>query len=627
MSASRWTSSPTSRRTLTLALVVAFVAFAPYSFRAADSITYRISVPEPQHHWLQVEASFTELPPTPLELRMSVSSPGRYSLHDFAKNVYDVHALGPDGRDLRVTRPDASGWTVPDHGPAVSVRYKVFGDRVDGTYLAVDATHVHMNMPAAIMWARGLDDRPSILTFVQPAGVARPWSVATQLHPGSMPFTFTAPNLQYLIDSPVEFGPVVMRQFNVAGRSFRFAVHHTGTESDVDRFVQDIQRLVREEGAVYGEFPEYEPGYYTFLADYLPYSDIDGMEHRNSTVMTQPSSIRGDRFRLLDTAAHEFFHSWNVERIRPKELEPFDLDRANMTGDLWLAEGFTQYYGPLLLTRAGLMNVDAFRQFLTAQVDAVVVEPARRVRSAVDMSDMAPFIDAGRPLDPTNWSNTVLSYYTFGAAIALAMDLSVRDRSDGRITLDDFMRAMWQKHGKPGGSREGYVDRPYTIEDAEARLAESSGDRVFAHDFFSRYIQGHDVADYARLLDRAGFMLRLRDPGRAWWGDVRMDARSDGGHIVDISANAPAYSAGLDRDDVVTAIGNDRISSTEEANAVLSRRKPGDTVTVSYVDRAGVRKSVSVSLVENPHLEIVDAAALTPAQRAFRERWLSSQTK
>jgi len=377
---------------------------------------------------------------------------------------------------------------------------------------------------------------------------------------------------------------------------------------------------------VFGEFPEYEPGQYTFLADYLPNADVDGMEHRNSTVMTQPSTIRGDRMRLLDTVAHEFFHGWNVERIRPRELEPFDLNRANATPDLWLAEGFTQYYGPLLLERAGLTNLDALRQFLAAQIDAVLTEPPRSFRSAVEMSYMAPFIDAGRPLDRTNWSNTVLSYYTFGAAIAAAMDLSLRERSDGKVTLDDYMRAMWQKHGKPGGSREGYVDRPYTIADAEARLAEVS-DRAFARDFFGRYIEGREAADYARLLDRAGLALRKRDAGRAWWGDVRLDSRSEGGRIVELNTNSPAYAAGLDRDDVVTQIAGDRIASTEEANAAISRRKPGDRVTVTYVDRTGAAKSTSVVLVENPHLEIVDAASLSPAQRAFRDRWLGSQSR
>ena len=613
-------------RRIFFVFVIALVA-GPRAFHAATPIAYRVSIPEPQHHWMQVDAAFTDLGNTPLELRISVSSPGRYSLHDFAKNVYDVHAIGTDGRELIVSRPDPSGWTVAEHGSAVTVRYKVFGDRVDGTYLAVDTTHVHMNMPAAIMWARGMDDRPATLTFTQPAGIARPWTVATQLHAGATPLSFTAPNLQYLIDSPAEFGPVAMRQFVVSGHTFRFAAHHTGTDAELDGFAQDVQKIVREEGAVYGEYPDYEPGYYTFLADYLPYADGDGMEHRNSTVMTESSSIRGDRTRLLDTVAHEFFHCWNVERIRPREIEPFDLDHANITGQLWLAEGFTQYYGPLMLERSGLVNTDELRQRLTGLVDLVTTAPGRSVRSAVDMSRMAPFTDGGRPIDRTNWSNTVISYYPFGGAIALAMDLSLRERSNGKTTLDDFMRAMWQKHGKPGGTREGYVDRPYTIADAEARLAEVSGDAAFARDFFSRYIQGKEVADYARLLSHAGFVVRKREAGRAWWGDVRMDSRVDGGHISEVSAGSPAYAAGLDRDDTVTQVAGDRVASLEEVNAAFSRKKAGDRVSVTYIDRAGVSKSTTVTLAENPHLEIVDAASMTAEQRAFRDAWLSSHAK
>jgi predicted metalloprotease with PDZ domain len=280
-----------------------------------------------------------------------------------------------------------------------------------------------------------------------------------------------------------------------------------------------------------------------------------------------------------------------------------------------------------MLTRSGVGNAADFRQFVSAQVDAVVTEPARSVRSAVEMSQLAAFTDAGRPLDRTNWANTFLSYYTYGAAIALAMDLSLRERSGGVVTLDDFMRAMWQKYGKPGGAREGYVDRPYTIDDAEARLAEVSGDQAFAHEFFSRYIRGREAADYKRLLEQAGFVLRKRDAGRGWWGDLRMDSRSDGGRILEVSANSPAYAAGLDRDDTVTQVGGEHITSAEEANAVMSRRKPGDRLSVNYVDRSGASKSTTVTLVENPHLEIVDASSLTAAQRAFRERWLGTQTR
>jgi predicted metalloprotease with PDZ domain len=614
-------------RRFLIAIVGVFAAVST-SFHAATPVRYRFAFPEPQHRWMQVEVSFTELGAGPLELRMSRSSPGRYSLHDFAKNVYDVHALTGDGRELPTARPDASGWNVSDHGGGVTVKYKIYGDRVDGTYLAIDTTHAHINMPAAIMWAHGLDDRPATLTFEPPAGMR--WQVATQLHPGSTPFEFTAPNLQYLMDSPVEFGPIAMRQFSVGSRTFRFSLHHTGTDAELDACMKDVERIVREEGAIYGEFPDYEPGNYTFLADYLPYASGDGMEHRNSTVMTGRASLRSDRLGLLDTVAHEFFHSWNVERIRPRSLEPFDFDRANVSGELWLAEGFTQYFGPLVLQRAGLEDLSSTGRTVAGLVEAVTLGPGRLLRSAEEMSRMAPFIDGSRPFDRTNWPNTVISYYPFGGAIALALDLTLRDRSEGRISLDDYMRAMWRVHGKPGSTREGYVDRPYTVGDAEDRLAEVSGDRAFARDFFARYIQGHDVADYTRLLMRAGLVLRKRQAGRAWWGDLRLEARNGGPHVAAlVPLNSPAYNAGLEQDDELREIDGERVGSTEEVEAMIRRHKPRDRMQVTFVDRAGATKTGSVTLAEDPHLEVVPVesagGSLTPAQKAFRERWLGSK--
>ena len=592
------------------------------SFHAAAPVRYQLSFPEPQHRWMQVEASFSELGAAALELRMSRSSPGRYSLHDFAKNVYDVHAFAADGHELQTTRPDPYGWNVAGHGGAVTVKYKVFGDRVDGTYLAVDTTHAHINMPAAIMWAHGLDDRPAVVRFEQPAGMH--WQVATQLHPGSSPLEFTAPNLQYLMDSPSEFGPVSIRQFTVGPRTFRFSLHHTGTDAELDAYVKDVEKIVRQQGAIYGEYPDYEPGHYTFLADYLPYASGDGMEHRNSTVITAAGSIAAARGSLLGTVAHEFFHCWNVERIRPKGLEPFDFDRANLSGELWLAEGFTQYYGPLTLQRAQLEDLAATARTFGGLIEAVS-GPGHLVRSAEEMSRMASFIDGGRSIDRNNWSTTVISYYPYGGAIALALDLTLRDRTDGRLSLDDFMRAMWTTYGKPGGSREGYVDHPYTIADAEATLAAVSGDPAFARDFFARYIQGHDVADYARLLARAGFTMRKRNPGRAWLGDLRLESR-DGWRVSGlIPPTWPIYAAGIDQDDELQRVDGQRIGDAGDVPAVLQRHRPGETVPVVFVDRTGAAKTASVRLVEDPRTEVVPQVAPTAAQKAFRDGWLGAK--
>jgi predicted metalloprotease with PDZ domain len=607
--------------------------------RAETAIRYRVSFPEPQHHWMQVEAAFPSIDAVTLELRMSRSSPGRYSLHDFAKNVYDVHVFAADGRELPTERPDPSGWTVRSHGGGATVKYKVFGDRVDGTYLAVDATHAHINMPAAIMWGRGFDDRTIRIEFVPPVGTeygprGSGWDVMSQLLPSRLPgtsgtaFEYMAPNLQYLMDSPVEFGRSNVRTFNVDRSTFRFALHSSETRAELDSLVADVEKIVRQEGAIFGEYPIYESGEYTFLADYLPYANGDGMEHRNSTVITGMATVAGDRMSILDTVAHEFFHCWNVERIRPKSLEPFDFDRANISGELWLAEGFTQYYGPLALQRAGLVDVASTAATLTGLVEAVS-GPGHLVRSAEEMSRMAAFIDGGHAIDKTNWSITNISYYPFGGAIALALDLMLRDRSDGRLSLDDFMRAMWRTYGRPGGAREGYVDHPYTIADAEATLASVSGDRAFAREFFDRFVQGHDVADYARLLARAGFVVRRRNPRGGWLGDLSVDVRN-GARVANLIAPTwPVYRAGLDEDDLLQQLDGRTINGDGDVAAVLRQHKPGDSVSIVFTDRTGRSTTATVALVEDPHVEVVPAestgGAVTEAQRAFRRGWLGAQ--
>ena len=266
-----------------------------------------------------------------------------------------------------------------------------------------------------------------------------------------------------------------------------------------------MEKIVREERGVYREFAPYDGGTYTFIADYLPWANGDGMEHRNSTIITSSASIRANRAGLLGTVAHEFFHSWNVERIRPKSLEPFNFDEANMSGELWLAEGFTNYYGPLALQRAGLTQLAEFAETLAAAINTVTFSPGRQVRTAEEMSQMAPFVDAA----------AADRSHRFRQHVHLVLHVGRIDRARPRsrrcanapaasVTLDDFMRAMWEQFGKPGGRAPGYVDQPYTIADAKAVLAAVAGDAAFADDFFARYIQGHEVVNYARLLARRG---------------------------------------------------------------------------------------------------------------------------
>jgi predicted metalloprotease with PDZ domain len=609
-----------------LLAVLLFLAAVPALAQAP--VTYRVSFPAPQHHYADVEVVFADLPSRPLELRMSRSSPGRYALHEFAKNVFDLHAYDGSGKALPFVRPNPYQWTVPEHPGRVRVVYKIFGNRVDGTYLGIDASHAHMNMPATLMWARGLDARPVRVTFAPPAGSK--WKPATQLFPTDDPWTFTAPNLQYLMDSPTELSDQSFRSFKVRNPDGReqtivTAVHHDATDAEVDEYAAATEKIVREQAAVYGELPQFDHGTYTFLGDYVPWGGGDGMEHRNSTVVAEAASIRGNTRGVMGTVSHEFFHAWNVERIRPQTIEPFNFEEANMSGELWLAEGFTQYYGQLIMARTGLSAADRTLLSLANNALSIASSPAHRFRSAVEMSQLAPFTDAASSIDSTNYTYSFISYYPYGSALALALDLSLRERTAGRLTLDDYMRALWRVHGKPSAA-PGYVAKPYTLADARARLAELTDDRGFAEQFFSRYVEGREVPDYRALLTQAGVVVRKRNPGEAWTG-VSIDAS---GRVVAprglVDWGTPAFDAGLEHNDVVTSLDGKPFAA-----AALKNRKPGDKVAFEVRHVGGVTAGGVLTFGEDP-LEfavLAEAAGhpLTPEQKAFRDAWLGSRQR
>ena len=617
-----------------LAGVPVCVSPAGRAGQAPAPVDYRLSFPAPEHRWLAVDVLFDDVGEAALQVRMSSASPGRYARHEFAKNLIEIAFTSGAGDPVRVDRRGPAHWEVADHDGAVRVRYRLFGDQLDGTYLAVDSTHAHLNAPATLVWAEGLEDRPVRVTLERPDGAD--WQVATQLYPTAAPLVFTAPNLAYLLDSPIEFSDFALRTFTVPDPAdaayrpaFRVAVHHAGGESGLGAYVEAVERIVRETVAVFGEFPRFETGAYTFIADYLPAADSDAMEHRNSTVLTAGAGIDrpGDRARLLGAVSHEFFHAWNVERIRPRSLEPFDFTGANVSGELWLAEGFTNYYGALVLQRADLAGLAATLDRFARVINAVTLGPGRRLRSVVEMSRMAPFTDAATAIDPTNFGNTFISYYVWGEAIGLGLDLALRARSGGRVTLDDYMRALWERFGRPaGGAAPGVVARPYTPAEAAEVLGQVAGDAAFAHDFFARYIDGREVVDYGMLLGRAGVVLRPVAPGRASLGELPLGG---GMRVVRPTAyGTPAHEAGVDRGDVIFSLDGRRVDSASDLDRLLGSQQPGDRVTLGF-RRLGRDIEAGVTLEADGRIELVPAEATgappSPEQQAFREAWLGSR--
>lgn len=594
---------------------------------SADAVLYEIRFPNVVQHEAEVSVQFRALPVGPLRVRMARSSPGRYALHEFAKNVYAVRATDGEGRALGVSRVSPHEWLVTGHTGAVRFHYTLYADRADGTYAGVDGTRAHLNMPATFAWAPALTTRPIQITFYAPDPA---WGIATQLEPTSDPRTFRAPNLQYFFDSPTHLGVLDIRVWPVmsAGRTqtIRLALSHAGTAEEATEFTELTKRVVNEMGAVFGELPRFDFGTYTFIACYRPTCSGDGMEHRNSTSLTSSGALGGGSLGLLGAVSHEFFHAWNVERIRPASLEPFDFTEANMSSELWLAEGFTNYYGPLVIERAGIVPAAQYARGLSGAVNTLTTSPARQFAGAVGMSQQAPFVDAAVSIDPNNRTNTFISYYTYGEALGLALDLTLRARTPA-VTLDDFMRGLWVRFGREQTAALAPA-RTYTVADAERVLAEVSGDAAFARDFFARYVIGSELPDYPTLLARAGFLVRVARPDAAWIGDTRLSA-SEGEVVVagPTSIGTPMYALGLSAGDRILTIDGAAIGTLQDVRTALAAKKPGDEARVTWRGRTGER-AAAVVLRANPRVEVVtfEDAGRTPsaAQLAFREAWLRS---
>ena len=599
----------------------------PVVLNAQRRVDYDISFPNVHQHEARVVVSFRGLPAaSPLEARMSRSSPGRYALSTFAKNVYDVKAVDGRNRPLTVEKIDSHGWRVRGHDGTVHIAYTVWGDRIDGTYLSVDHSHAHLNMPATFMYGRGMETAPITLTIHPPSD----WKIATQLMPTRNPNVFTAPNLQWFFDSPTEVGPLSIRSWSSSSggktSTWRLAIHHLGTEADVDSFAVMGRNIVDEAIAVWGEPAGYDNGTYTFLIDYLPWANGDGMEHRNSTVITSTRTIssREQRIARLGTFSHEFFHSWNMERLRSKGIEPFNFEGEDMSGELWFGEGFTNYYGPLIIRRAGFYTDEQFLSMMGGEIIGTINSPARLHGSPVDMSRDAVFFDGATYLDPTNRQNIFISYYTWGSVVAMGLDLTLRERF-GK-TLDDYMRLLWRDYGKHQSNALA-PKRPYTIADLRTALATFTGDAAFAKDFFSRYVEGKEVPDFVKLLAPAGFKLDVAAAATPYLG-ASLDDDSTGVFVNSSVEGGSTYLAGIANGDVIHAVDNVPVTSADSLQALIKRHKVGDVVRVGVTQQT-VRRTIPMTIRGRREMTVMtyEKAGLpvTAEIQRFRENWLGSK--
>lgn len=627
---------------LLLCLPAAAAAQAP----GTPPVRYEVGFATAAHHEANVRVTFRDVGSSPLEVAMSRASPGRYALHEFARHVYGLQARDGSGRSLRIEKRSPSRWALHGHDGTVTVTYTLFGGLANGTYTGIDRTHAHLNMPATFLFAPALEERPVEVRFRPPAGSG--WKVATQLVPTDDSLTFRAPDLRYFLDSPTELSDFTLREWSVpdagyddpvpgygtrpgappsrAGgnddaseQALRLAIHHRGTAAEVDSYVDMAQKVVEEQVAIFGEYPDFDYGTYTFIADYLPHVDGDGMEHRNSTILTSTRPLSTGALANLRTLSHEFIHAWNMERVRADAIQPFRFLGHNMSSELWFGEGFTSYYDDLTMRRAGLLSEREYLDGIAGLVNAVLHSPARTYGGPAWMSRHAPFVDAAEWVDPTNFENTFLSYYTYGAALGLGLDLALRTRYE--TTLDAYMRAVWRAHGR--------TEEPYTHDDLREILARVSGDREFARRFFEEQVTDSRLPDFRGLLAEAGYLLRKANLGRAWIGADAFEFTDRGARAVrNTRLESPLYRVGVGRGDVVLSLDGRDLAAESDLRAVLGAHAPGDEIPVRWESDDGVHRGI-LQVGEDPTLEIVPyekvGREVTAGMEALREAWQGSK--
>ncbi|MET7028518.1 M61 family metallopeptidase [Sediminicola luteus] len=581
----------------------------------AQTNSYSISFENAGHHEAEIKATFPDLSMDTIGIRMSRTSPGRYALHEFAKNVYNVTATDSKGTPLTITRPNPYQWNVSGHDGTVNISYTLFANRGDGTYSQVDETHAHLNIPATFMFVPELSDRNITVDFNVREDLN--WKVATQM-PKVANNTYSAPNLQYFMDSPTEISNYNLREFEVESnnkkQTVQFVLHHNGTEAELDTYWEKVKKIVLAEKDVFGELPTYDFGTYTFLACYIPNASGDGMEHRNSTILTDREGLaEGGMEGNIGTVSHEYFHSWNVERIRPKSLEPFDFTEANMSGELWFAEGFTSYYTNLILCRAGIITPTAYIEGLTGTFNYVWNSPARQFFNPIEMSYQAPFVDAATSVDPVNRENTFISYYSYGSVLGLALDLSLRQKN---LNLDDYMKLVWQTYGQKENS--------YTVEDLHKMLNKYAG-TDFGNQFFGNYVYKSDMPNYAPLFKSVGVALK-QDSTKPFFG-ASVSIKDDGTAVIDrnVPIGSPAYKAGLENGDIIISVNNISFNKEQRFSDFINQFKVGDVHEVTF-KRYGVEKSASLVLQANPSysIQLMEKEGVKPSKEvlAKRKAWL-----
>jgi len=583
---------------------------------------YHLRLLRPTTHLVEVEITAGQVAAPALSLVMPAWAPGRYAIYDFAKNVQEFEAAGAQEQPLRWTKLDKQTWRVETAGAGgkVRVRYRVFANDLSGSFSQFDSSHACLNGASLFMYLADHKPDPLTLTVETPPN----WKLISGLSLSTEQRTFQVRNYDLLIDTPLEISAACsLQQFSERGKTIRVAVHsYADQDNNLSRLVDGLKKIVRSEMAM---MPEPDLRDYTFIFHFAPgLPQGDGMEHFNSSQIIISGELSGTGLAdALETAAHEFFHLWNVKRLRPAGLGPFDYTREQYTRSLWFAEGVTAYYAYLHLLRSGVWTRQQFLEHMAEEIRGLELEPGRLLMSAESSSFHAWFYDRSPQMQETNFANTTISYYNKGAVLGMLLDLEIRARTGGQKSLDDVLLAMYRKFYAPPGDYYG-LGHGYESEDILAAVNAAAGSDFAT--FFARYVRGTEPLPYTWTLASAGLQLRISTSADAAPSLGVLTQRLDRGlEIVAVWPGRAADRGGLSRDDILLAV--DELSlATAELKDRLKIYLPGAEVPFT-AERHGREERISVILdppiPDQYSIEVLPGA--TAQQVSVRNGWLGAE--
>lgn len=569
-------------------------------------IGFEVSFTEPQAHYAEVEMNISGINKDYVDVKMPVWAPGSYLVREFSKNVEGFKASAA-GKPVKFEKVRKNIWRIYGaKANQLKVNYRVYANEVSVRTSFIDASHAFLSSTGIFMYPDGHLKSPSTVKVIPFQG----WSkVSTGLEPvAGQQFTYTAKDFDILYDSPLEVGNQDIFDFTASGVKHEVAMYGGGNY-DKERLKVDMAKIVEQGTAIYGENPN---KHYTFIVHNFERGG-GGLEHLNSTVLgasrNQYNNERGYN-GFLDLVAHEYYHLWNVKRLRPVALGPFDYDNEVYTTNLWIAEGFTAYYENKLTHRAGFNDQLTFVNKLAAAVAAVENTPGARVQSAA-MASYDAWIKQYRPDENSN--NSSISYYSKGEVIGLMMDLAIANATKGAKSLDDIMKAMYLQCKTQG---KGYTDAEF-----KAMVEKISG--ISFTTFWEKYVTGTEPADYTTYFGYAGVKIKNENEGTSvpYLGVAsrKVEGRM---FITAVSRNSAAWTSGLNVNDELISINGVPVEAAIERMPELTSKKVGDVVVIK-VARDGKLMDFNVTLKANPSIKLVaeiDQNA-TPVQKAVLKRW------